>query len=306
MAFLPYARLLRLPNVFTAWADIGMTLCAVIGYTGAGPDGNWWVRGGLLLLASGCIYCAGMVWNDYFDLEEDQRDRPFRPLPSGKIAISTARRIGVLLLALGWLCAALDPRDERFLSIPGMLVGGLLIVAVLLYDARVKRTPFGPVGMAACRFLNVLLGLSIVDQSALSWGVRLHLAAVVGLYIVGVTWFARTEERRSNPKVLRLAALVMLLAIVLALAVPTRVKPGTASVLFPYLLVAFGFGIGFPALAAIQKPTPAHVQSAVKRCILGLVVFDAILATAFVGTIGLLLLLLLPPAMVVGKWVYST
>ncbi len=33
---------------------------------------------------------------------------------------------------------------------------------------------------------------------------------------------------------------------------------------------------------------------------------DAILATAFVGTPGLLVLLLLPPALVIGKWVYST
>ncbi len=160
--------------------------------------------------------------------------------------------------------------------------------------------------MASCRFLNVLLGLTIIDFPVMSWGVRLHLATVIGIYIIGVTWFARTEEKRSDPKVLRLASVVMLLALVIALAVPLRVTPGTASVLFPFLLVTFGFFIGFPAVVAINKPTPEHVQKAVKRCILGLVALDAILATAFVGTGGLLLLLLLPPALVIGKWVYST
>ena len=46
--------------------------------------------------------------------------------------------------------------------------------------------------------------------------------------------------------------------------------------------------------------------AAVKRAILGLVVLDAVLATAFVGLPGLAILLLLPPAMLLGKWVYST
>jgi hypothetical protein len=44
----------------------------------------------------------------------------------------------------------------------------------------------------------------------------------------------------------------------------------------------------------------------VKRCIFGLVALDALLATVFVGPGGLLVLLLLPPAQMLGKWVYST
>ena len=40
----------------------------------------------LLLLASACLYCGGMVWNDYFDREQDRRERGDRPIPSGKVA----------------------------------------------------------------------------------------------------------------------------------------------------------------------------------------------------------------------------
>jgi 4-hydroxybenzoate polyprenyltransferase len=134
----------------------------------------------------------------------------------------------------------------------------------------------------------------------------LHLAAVVGVYIVGVTWFARTEEGASNPRHLAAAAGVMLAALGLALAVPMQLPPGSTSPLFPYLLVAFGFLIGVPVVRAIRQPSPGRVQAAVKRCILGLVVLDAVLATAFVGPAGLLILLLLPPALLLGKWVYST
>jgi 4-hydroxybenzoate polyprenyltransferase len=98
----------------------------------------------------------------------------------------------------------------------------------------------------------------------------------------------------------------MLAAALLALAVATRVPPGTSSPLFPYLLVVAGFWIGGPVLAAVRKPTPVRVQAGVRRSIFGLVVLDALLASVFVGTWGLLLVLLLPPALLLGKWVYST
>src|SRR5262249_61032160 len=61
----PYAQLIRLPNVFTALADICLGALAV----GALP--GRWLPFTFLLLASACLYSAGMVWNDYFDFEQD-------------------------------------------------------------------------------------------------------------------------------------------------------------------------------------------------------------------------------------------
>jgi 4-hydroxybenzoate polyprenyltransferase len=299
MSLLPFARLLRLPNVFTALADIGLGLCATAALSPGTVNDDFAWKAALLLAASGLLYSAGMVWNDYFDLAEDRRDRPFRPLASGRIAVRTAVVIGTLLLAGGWACAAVTGRTAA-------LVGLALAGAILAYDARIKRTSAGPIGMALCRFLNVLLGLSLADPAALPLATRLHLALTIGVYIVGVTWFARTEEKRSDPKVLTRAALVMLAAALLALAVATRVPQGTSSPLFPYLLVVAGFWIGTPVLAAVRKPTPDRVQAGVRRSIFGLVVLDALLASVFVGTWGLLLVLLLPPALLLGKWVYST
>ena len=219
-------------------------------------------------------------------------------------------RLGPLRLFLvglssaGYLAIRMSEQQPGFSrwSSPHTLAA-LLISAILLYNGYLKRTPFGPLGMGLCRFLNVLLGLSGGGSFE---PVGYHLAAVVGLYIVGVTWFARTEEGESQKSHLLAAAGVMLLALGLALAVPLHRDPGTTFPGFPYLLVAFGFWVGLPVVAAIREPSPKRVQAAVKACVLGLVLLDAALATAFVGPAGLLIALLLLPARYIGRWVYST
>src|SRR5262245_21650704 len=175
MRFLPFAQLLRLPNVFTAFADI------LLGTLATGALLTKPLESGLVILASGCLYCAGMVWNDYFDLEVDKKERPFRPLPSGKISTSMAALLGTTLLVSGVGIAAAA-------SVPSVVIAGILALAIMLYDGLLKQTPIGPVNMAACRFLNVLLGLSLVETSAFAMLQRYHLAGVVGLYILGVTW----------------------------------------------------------------------------------------------------------------------
>jgi 4-hydroxybenzoate polyprenyltransferase len=309
---LAYAQLVRLPNVFTAIADILMAALAVGALT------SDWLAVLLAILASSSLYCAGMVWNDFFDIEQDRRERPFRPLPSGRVSRASAQLVGVALLSVGLGCAVLvDVQAGRF---PGLTSGlaVLLVAAILLYDAWLKRTPFGPVAMGLCRFLNVLMGLSVAAGGIPSWS--LVLPAVVGLYIVGVTWFARTEARDSERAQLRFAAGVIAGALVLALAVPALGRPlgrseddwqrflwvDLGQIAFPYLLVAFGLYLAIPLYAAIERPVPARVQAAVKRSVLGLVLLDALLATALVGSAGLLIAVLLAPARLLGRWLYST
>jgi 4-hydroxybenzoate polyprenyltransferase len=302
-----YAQLVRLPNVFTALADIGLAGLASGALTHEATPGRY-LAFGLLLLASASLYCAGMVWNDVFDLEKDQEERPFRPLPAGKIKREQAVRFGAGLLAVGWAFAALAGAGGESYRPAPLLLAAVLGAAILLYDGYLKRTWAGPLGMGACRFLNVLLGLSLLPGRFGSWG--LALAAAVGVYITGVTWFARTEARTSNQDMLKAAALVMLAGLLLALPLPVlardREPPVATSPLFPYLLVIHAFFVGAPILRAINQPSPLRVQAAVKRAVLGLVAFDAVLATALAGTVGLVLLILLPPAVVLGRWLYST
>ncbi len=312
---LAFAQLLRIPNVFTAFADVALGACAAAAVLPAMPVA-FWLAYIVLALASGCLYLAGMVWNDVFDLAEDKKARAFRPLPSGRVGKGTAIVLGLLLSAAGLALAGAAGMPGQAAWNHEPLAYALGIVAfVFIYDGGMKRTQLGPVAMAMCRFLNVLFGLSLIPEAALDTEYRVHLAAVVGFYIVGVTWFARTEEGASRKRDLTLAAIVIALALLLALLLRAKLHAATGpakplaalgTFAFPYLLVAFGFLIGRPISRAIGEPTSQRVQRAVKRCVLGLVVLDAVLATMFVGLPGLLVLFLLPPALLLGKWVYST
>ena len=292
---LAFAQLLRLPNVFTAFADILMAACAVGSIT-ARPEAVMH-----LLLASGCLYLFGMVLNDLCDFDDDEKKRPFRPLPSKRIRLRTAVFLTVGLMLAGLAFAG---SVDGFSSV-AFAVAGSLAASVILYDTLLKHYWIGPLAMGSCRSLNVLLGsLAFAPESLpyLPW----HLAGVVGMYIVGVTWFARTEEGVSRKWHLAGAATVMALSVGLAVAVPVHLPEGRAPAYYPYLLVLFGFTVGQPVVAAIRRPNATAVQAAVKRSIFGLVLLDAILASAFVGWPGLLIVLLLLPAILLGKWVYST
>ncbi len=297
----PYAQLVRLPNVFTAFADVVLGWFALLA---TGTPARSWPAFVLLLAASGCFYMFGMVWNDYADVEQDRRERPFRPIPSGRVSMRQAATLGVWLAVLGWgfAATAAGASDVRPTSLP--YVAGLLFFAILLYDGWLKRTWAGPLGMGACRFLNVFMATGIGDS--LPSGARAYLALVVGTYIVGVTWFARTEARLSKRNALAGALAVMAAGLFLGLAVPAVTPTGRCSVAFPYVLVALGFFVGVPAGHALGRPTPAYVQKAVKRALVGLVVLDAALAAGLIGDLGWVILILLVPVLYLGRWIYST
>jgi 4-hydroxybenzoate polyprenyltransferase len=301
-----YAQLARLPALPTALADIG--LGALVGDDLA----RRWPVFILLLLASACLYTAGMVFNDFFDVEQDSRERPSRPIPSGRVTRREAGLLGAGLLSAGVAAALLAAPVLRWTGdaprpFTPVVIAVWLAAAILLYDGPLKRTPAGPVAMGGCRFLNVLLGLSLTGNAPR--GQAVYLAFVVGLYIAGVTWFARTEARQSQFRSLAGAAAVMLAALALVLPVPVfRTADQATSRLFPYLLVLLAFVVGVPVRRALASPGPARVQEAVKRSLMALILLDAVLASALAGTVGLVLLVLLAPSLylVRRQWLYAT
>ena len=315
---LAYLRLFRLPNVFTAMADVSMGFLFVHETLEPLRPFVW------LIIASSCLYTAGMVLNDVFDIEVDRRERPERPLPSGQINVRWARWLGLMLLVFGVIAAGIAGVREWFDSPDAFdpwragAVASLLATCVVLYDAGLKKTFVGPVAMGACRFFNVLLGMSTASLARAdhTWFLQyspsqLLVAGGIGVYIVGVTWFARTEATKSRRGPLLLAVAVMCLGLFLLAIFPDydrgafRLKLAK-DWLWPVIVALLAMPIVRRCLRAVMNPTPRRVQDAVKLCIFSLILLDAAVCLAMRGPIGIGIAALLIPSWLLGRWVYST
>lgn len=309
-----YARLMRVPNIFTAVTDGAM------GYlvTARGVESPW--RLACLLAASAMLYAAGMVWNDYFDVELDRRERPERPLPSGRISLAQARRLGVFLLVGGVASGVIagGVSSSPWITAAGILAGALAGL-VLLYDRVLKPTPLGPLGMGACRSVNVWMGMAVGAVSVGEAGLPVAptlLAIVVGMgiYVAGITWFARDEAGLSQRGQLAAAAVTMAVGLTLIAVSPWLGGPYWLETLTLRPFEAWPLLVGILSLSPARRwwlawrdPQPRRVQMAIKESILFLIVLDAALVLAWAGPpAALCILALVIPARWLGAWFAST
>ena len=167
--------------------------------------------GGVVLLAVAMVlyYTAGMYLNDLFDLGLDRRERPERPLPAGQLSKNEALGATVLLFSSGTFCLS-------WLGIAPLISGLVLVALIVLYDAWHKTNPLSPVLMASTRMM-VYVTAFVAFSPVLTFAL-VFWALLLGLYIVGLTYIAKTETDSLTgywP-----AALLYLPALVGALALP--------------------------------------------------------------------------------------
>lgn len=331
-SLLTWLRLFRLPNVFTAIADV------VMGWLLAGGFSQWPENGVVIgrfvcaLLASATMYTAGMVLNDLFDLEVDQQERPSRPLPSGKISLTAAKISGWGLLLAGLLfagvSAALNAETMPVLfRLRVVIVAVLLAGCIVLYNTWAKKSIMGSFVMGACRFLNVLLGVSAAavfwlenDAPANSLSLlyfapsELVVAAAIGVYIVGVTVFARNEaEDQSGMGLLATGMMIMIAGYALLAVFPLagggmeRLAPAWTYQWWLVLVGLLSVTMLRRCYTTMMNPVPAQVQGAIKQFIFSLIMLDAAVCLG-VGHIAwsIVVVLFLAPMFLLGRWVYST
>jgi 4-hydroxybenzoate polyprenyltransferase len=301
MAIKPYLQLVRLPNVFTAAAD---SLAGWLLVRGTLAEPERWLP---LTLASMAIYAAGIALNDVFDYELDLRERPQRPLPSGKVSRQFAARLGGLLLALGPALAALSG------SWASLAVASLLATCVLAYDAILRRTALGPEVMGACRGLNVLLGMS--QATDLGGPSCWFVAGSLALFVTGVTWISRSETESGRRQgiiagvVLEALGILGLVYFTSPLVGASQGSPGRT--ILPNLgwlvLALVAWIVGRADIRAMRRPVPETVQRAVKTGVFSLVWLNVGVVAVVRGPgLSLAVALLWFPAFFLGRWLYST
>jgi 4-hydroxybenzoate polyprenyltransferase len=257
--FKDYLELVRFPGVFTAHADI------VAGFLIAGAGASELPVFGLLLAASSLFFFAGMALNDFFDFDIDSAERPKRPLPSGRVTRPMALTIGMSCIAGGLFLSGFAGRAS-------FIVALFLSGAILSYDGGVKKIPWaGPINMGACRYLNLLLGLSILPLTGMSAAIPL----LTWVYIFGVTVLSGSEATGKDPRAVIVSSLSFTSVFMLySLLYHAGILPRAAGLYSALIAI---LAINALVFRLFFRQTPRDFQFTMKWLLISLVLLDGII-----------------------------
>ncbi|MFY1681043.1 SCO3242 family prenyltransferase [Micromonospora sp. WMMD730] len=278
------AELVRAPAALSVPGDLvaGAAAAGVLGPRTAGLAG-----------ASVLLYWAGMAANDWADRGLDAEERPERPIPSGRITPAAAAGVAAGLTAAGLgLAAAVGGRRAAAVALP-------LAATIWGYDLAAKNTAAGPVVMAACRGLDVLLGASPGRPVR-----ALPAALTVAAHTWTVTALSRREVSGADAALPRRTLAGTALVALAATTLPRRAtatpapgpRAGAVAAALPVGLAGWYVARYGGAQARVAAdPTAGRVRAAVGAGITGLPSLQgALTARAGAGLVGALVALAAP------------
>jgi 4-hydroxybenzoate polyprenyltransferase len=329
-----YLLLIRAPNLFTVPSNIFVGYFAIIP-TAAADSGQLLS----LILSSIFLYVSGIVLNDYFDLEIDRKERPNRPLASGRITKRNAMILAVVSIIAGNVFAMTA-------SWASLLISAMLTSVIIAYDFRLKRsTVANPISMGLARFLNIVLGGSPALGMAMVPSQGYTLLVFIGyclfIYTAAISILSR-KEISSNELFSGSNWITIFLSLSIVLVVI-----GSISVVgldnfqswFVFNLVIFSCVMVFAFLHLImnlrdlskktreikqeekykislgeesqsyskRSRAAQEIQTTIKIMILSIVILDSVFISGLVGIIaGMAILMLLVPPILLGRRLYVT
>jgi 4-hydroxybenzoate polyprenyltransferase len=329
-----YLLLIRAPNLFTVPSNIFAGYFAVIP-TAAADSGQLLS----LILSSIFLYVSGIVLNDYFDLEIDRKERPNRPLASGRIAKRNAMILAVVSIIAGNVFAMTA-------SWASLLISAMLTSVIIAYDFRLKRsTVANPLSMGLARFLNIVLGGSPALGMAMVPSQGYTLLVFVGyclfIYTAAISILSRketndTELFSGSKKITIFLSLSIVLVVIGSILV---VGLDNFQSWFVFNLVIFSCVMVFAFLHLImnlrdlskktreikqeekynlslgeesqsyskRSRAAQEIQTTIKIMILSIVILDSVFISGLVGIIaGMVILMLLVPPILLGRRLYVT
>ena len=328
-----FFRLVRFPAVFTVLADCAMGFL----FTCRNPGEKEWIAFALICAVSVCLYWFGMAANDIVDAERDSFHpvRCKRPIPSGLISVSGAKRIAYILLAIGTIIGCVLAWYYSARLTIAALAG--LVSSIILYDYAVKSRWFAPLIMGLCRAFNILFAMSVFYNPETVSGSALALVlSAYCVYITGVTWFSRYENadeengwlpdedesessERTAPQTpwtpaAWFSALVIGLGVLALVPLADLIPAENQYPIFAQdpirwrmLIGVLGLMVGFRALQTLLLNNPRAIGPIVGYCLMTLIVLDAAVVclvhnpTASICIVGLLI-----PAIVLNRITYIT
>ena len=177
-----FFQLVRIPGIFTTFSNV------LIGYFFSISQNPDFTPFPFLLVTSGLLFSAGMIFNDFFDFKIDKKERPNRPLPSGKISKQNALFLGILFLIIANIFASFSSHNSLIISL-------IMTIIIILYNYKIKFITFlGFFSLSVVRFLNVLLGFSIISFSYET----IPFAIPIAIFVGGISILAKNEVNSTN------------------------------------------------------------------------------------------------------------
>ena len=232
----------------------------------------------LAVPASLCVYHGAMALNDWADRSEDERMRPRRPIPSGRICPATALAIAMALLALGVSLGLLVNLAA------GALLGAVAVLAVL-YDLRGRGAWRGPLLLGACRAGNLGFGVLAGTGGMLPAPWVLGGLCAYGLYVFSISRIGRLEDGPAD-QVGTAPSLWLLLAAAAMLALPL-VRVLKAGIWTALPLALLGAGLLLRTALPVRAWARAQLVPTMGRALRLLLVMTAALALCQPGKQGL-------------------
>ena len=322
-----YLLLIRVPNLFTVPSNILAGYFATISTANADVDQLL-----SLIVSSILLYVSGIVLNDYFDINVDRKERPSRPLASGRITKRSALLLAVISIVAGDILALT-------VSWTSFIISGSLTLAIFAYNYRLKRNAISnPLAMGLARFLNVVLGGSPALGLVLTNDLILFFVGYcLFLYIAAISLLSRKEVSdtiiffsRSSwiPVVLSASSIVLIIISILIVGLYGYLR---FDFIFNLILFSCVMSGTFLRLCVTlkrltestgEKPykmneegvrdidgmgASREIQRTIKTMILSIIILDSIFLSGLVGIYsGLVVLLLVIPPIVLGRKLYVT
>ncbi|MFQ5750978.1 MAG: geranylgeranylglycerol-phosphate geranylgeranyltransferase [bacterium] len=142
----------------------------------------------LACISGGLVMAAGNVINDYFDVEIDRVNKPFRPLPSNNLKMNEALTFSIILFVLGIFLSILIS-TVAFFVVMGTTTG------LIFYSSKLKRTIlFGNITVSFFTALAFVYGGIAVER----WQASLIPAGFALLFHLGREIIKDIEDQKAD------------------------------------------------------------------------------------------------------------
>lgn len=292
-----YLILIRFPNLFTLPSNVvvGFSQLLILN------DAKWETLL-ILITTSILLYTVGIILNDYFDRKIDRKERPNRPLPSGRISVRGALTFVFVATLISVLLAA-------YVSIFTLLITLMILGTILAYDCWLKNSIFGYLTIALSRVFNIVLGFSpLLFTTVSNYNDLMRIVAILAsmfIYVTAISYLSRFEVGSLMKKT------NYTFAIVLISIVPIL------SVLFTFMgFFKLDLFLSLPLFIGMLIITFARrygrfdangTRHVVKNLVLSIIILDSVFMSGSVGFIfGMSLLVFLIPASILSRKFYVT